>query len=146
MCFTSPALRLRQGRCIDCAAVSSHAPGSAGDTGIQEQRAVLSLLGCADGEHRFLADHVVDNRILMPAVSFVVTAWEAAAHAAGVPPTSFPVILEDIQVHQACVAQRGQKVTLGVQITADKHFYVSGILCAPSVACTMHSFIRCQQS
>jgi hypothetical protein len=31
------------------------------------------------GEHKFLADHVVDGRILMPATSYVVTAWEAAA-------------------------------------------------------------------
>ena len=84
------------------------------------------VLGCADSpEHRFLADHVVDNRILMPAVSFVVTAWHAAAEAAGVPPHAFPAAIEDFHVHQAVVAQKGQKVTLGVQITADRHFHVS---------------------
>ena len=84
------------------------------------------MLRCADSpEHRFLADHVVDNRILMPAVSFVVTAWHAAAEAAGVPPHAFPAAIEDFHVHQAVVAQKGQKVTLGVQITADRHFHVS---------------------
>ena len=83
-------------------------------------------LSCADSpEHRFLADHVVDNRILMPAVSFVVTAWHAAAEAAGVPPHAFPAAIEDFHVHQAVVAQKGQKVTLGVQMTADRHFHVS---------------------
>ena len=34
----------------------------------------------AGAEHKFLCDHVVDGRILMPATSYVVTAWEALAH------------------------------------------------------------------
>ena len=103
------------------------------------------MLGCADSpEHRFLADHVVDNRILMPAVSFVVTAWHAAAEAAGVPPNAFPAAIEDFHVHQAVVAQKGQKVTLGVQITADRHFHVSRSPWRPFHCCPCTSAMQCR--
>ena len=50
----------------------------------------LCAAGADSPEHRFLADHIVDNRILMPAVSYVVTAWHAAAEAAGLPPAEVP--------------------------------------------------------
>ena len=82
-----------------------------------------------------MADHIVDNRILMPAVSYVVTAWHAAAEAAGVPPQAFPAAIEDFRVHQAVVAHKGQKVTLGVQMTADRHFHVRPHPLYPCACC-----------
>ena len=49
--------------------------------GARQQSPAEALSACArpGGEHKFLCDHVVDGRILMPATSYVVTAWEAAA-------------------------------------------------------------------
>ena len=57
-------------------------------------------------------DHNVDGRVLMPATSYVVTAWEAAAAAAEKPVAEFPAAFEDVAIHQAVVATHGQKVTL----------------------------------
>ena len=37
----------------------------------------------AEGKHAFLVDHNIDGRVLMPATSYVCTAWEAAATRAG---------------------------------------------------------------
>ena len=80
---------------------------------------------CAGGKHAFLVDHNIDGRVLMPATSYVCTAWEAAAVAAGTDMRSFPVEFRDVQIHQAVVVTGGQKITLGVQITPDHHFFVS---------------------
>ncbi len=80
---------------------------------------------CAGGKHAFLVDHNIDGRVLMPATSYVCTAWEAAAVAAGKDMKSFPVEFRDVQIHQAVVVTGGQKITLGVQITPDHHFFVS---------------------
>ena len=63
----------------------------------------------------------------MPATSYVCTAWEAAATAAGKQLAAFPVNFENVQIHQAVVATHGQKITLAVQITPDNHFYVSAL-------------------
>ena len=45
--------------------------------------------------------------------------------AAGKDMKSFPVEFRDVQIHQAVVVTGGQKITLGVQITPDHHFFVS---------------------
>ena len=78
------------------------------------------------GEHAFLVDHNVDGRVLMPATSYVVTAWEAAAAAAEKPMAEFPVAFADVAIHQAVVATQGQKVTLAVQLAPAGRFYVRG--------------------
>ena len=83
------------------------------------------IVVCAGGRHAFLVDHNIDGRVLMPATSYVCTAWEAAAVAAGKDMKSFPVEFRDVQIHQAVVVTGGQKITLGVQITPDHHFFVS---------------------
>ena len=82
--------------------------------------------GCAraGGEHEFLVDHNVDGRVLMPATSYVVTAWEAAAAAAERPLAEFPAAFADVAIHQAVVATHGQKVTLAVQLAPAGKFYV----------------------
>ena len=69
-------------------------------------------------------DHNVDGRVLMPATSYVVTAWEAAAAAAEKPMAEFPVSFQDVAIHQAVVATQGQKVTLAVQLAPAGRFYV----------------------
>ena len=69
-------------------------------------------------------DHNVDGRVLMPATSYVVTAWEAAAAAAEKPMAEFPVAFQDVAIHQAVVATHGQKVTLAVQLAPAGKFYV----------------------
>ena len=51
--------------------------------------------------------------------------------AAGKDMKSFPVEFKDVQIHQAVVVTGGQKITLGVQITPDHHFFVS-LLLAPA--------------
>lgn len=82
----------------------------------------------AGGEHEFLVDRNVDGRVLMPATSYVVTAWEAAAEAAQTPVAAFPVAFEDVAIHQAVVATHGQKVTLAVQLAPAGKFYVRAFL------------------
>ena len=89
---------------------------------------------CAGGEHEFLVDHNVDGRVLMPATSYVVTAWEAAAAAAEKPMAEFPAAFADVAIHQAVVATHGQKVTLAVQLAPAGKFYVR----APSDALPCH--------
>ena len=79
----------------------------------------------AEGKHAFLVDHNIDGRVLMPATSYVCTAWEAAATRAGKEVKDFPVEFQDVQIHQAVVVTDGQKVNLGVQITPNNRFYVS---------------------
>ena len=69
-------------------------------------------------------DHNVDGRVLMPATSYVVTAWEAAAAAAERPLAEFPAAFADVAIHQAVVATHGQKVTLAVQLAPAGKFYV----------------------
>ena len=69
-------------------------------------------------------DHNVDGRVLMPATSYVVTAWEAAAEAAQTPMAEYPVVFEDVAIHQAVVATRGQEVMLAVQLAPASKFYV----------------------
>jgi len=66
----------------------------------------------------------VDGRVLMPATSYVVTAWEAAAAAAETPAPEFAAAFADVAIHQAVVATRGQKITLAVQLAPAGKFYV----------------------
>ena len=86
----------------------------------------------AEGKHAFLVDHNIDGRVLMPATSYVCTAWEAAATRAGKEVKDFPVEFQDVQIHQAVVVTDGQKVNLGVQITPNNRFFVSR---PPLLAC-----------
>ena len=83
-----------------------------------------SCLTAAEGKHNFLVDHNIGGRVLMPATSYVCTAWEAAATKAGKEMKEFPVEFRDVQIHQAVVVTDSQKITLAVQITPDNHFYV----------------------
>ena len=76
------------------------------------------------GKHIFIADHVVDGRILMPATSYVVTAWEALASEMGVEARQLPATLQDVRIHQAVVATEGQKITLEVQLAPGNRFFV----------------------
>ena len=78
----------------------------------------------AGGEHRFLADHLIDGRILMPATSYVVTAWEALAAAKGRPMGEVGVTFEDVVIHQAVAAEAGQKVVLAVLLAPGNRFHV----------------------
>jgi fatty acid synthase len=78
----------------------------------------------AGAEHKFLCDHVVDGRILMPATSYVVTAWEALCHMKGRKLEETPVTFEDVQIRQAVTAEEGQKVALAVLIAPDHRFNV----------------------
>ena len=66
----------------------------------------------------------MDGRVLMPATSYVVTAWEAAAAAAETPAPEFAAAFADVAIHQAVVATRGQKITLAVQLAPAGTFYV----------------------
>ena len=72
----------------------------------------------------FIADHIVDGRILMPATSYVVTAWEALASEMGVEARQLPATLQDVRIHQAVVATEGQKITLEVQLAPGNRFFV----------------------
>ncbi|CAL8464659.1 g4194 [Coccomyxa elongata] len=76
------------------------------------------------GDHKFLADHVVDGRILMPATSYVVTAWEALCNMKSRKMEETPVAFEDVQIRQAVTAEEGQKVALAVLIAPDNRFNV----------------------
>lgn len=81
--------------------------------------------GCwTGGDHKFLADHVVDGRILMPATSYVVTAWEALCNMKSRKMEETPVAFEDVQIRQAVTAEEGQKVALAVLIAPDNRFNV----------------------
>lgn len=79
----------------------------------------------AGGDHKFLADHVVDGRILMPATSYVVTAWEALCSMKSRKMEETPVAFEDVQIRQAVTAEEGQKIALAVLIAPDNRFNVS---------------------
>ena len=79
----------------------------------------------AGADHKFLCDHVVDGRILMPATSYVVTAWEALCHMKSRKMEETPVVFEDVQIRQAVTAEEGQKIALAVLIAPDNRFCVS---------------------
>ena len=79
----------------------------------------------AGAEHKFLCDHVVDGRILMPATSYVVTAWEALCNMKTRKMEETPVTFEDVQIRQAITAEEGQKIALAVLIAPDNRFCVS---------------------
>ena len=79
----------------------------------------------AGAEHKFLCDHVVDGRILMPATSYVVTAWEALCNMKTRKMEDTPVTFEDVQIRQAVTAEEGQKIALAVLIAPDNRFCVS---------------------
>ena len=79
----------------------------------------------AGAEHKFLCDHVVDGRILMPATSYVVTAWEALCNMKTRKMEETPVTFEDVQIRQAVTAEEGQKIALAVLIAPDNRFCVS---------------------
>ncbi|EIE23140.1 hypothetical protein COCSUDRAFT_47508 [Coccomyxa subellipsoidea C-169] len=76
------------------------------------------------GEHAFLADHVVDGRILMPATSYLVTAWEALATQHEKTMAELPVVFEDVSIVQAVQAQPGENVTLSVLLDRSHRFQV----------------------
>ena len=80
---------------------------------------------CAGGEHRFLCDHVIEGRILMPATSYVATAWEALCIIRSRRMEETPVTFEDVVIRQAVTAEEGQKVLLGVLFAPNHHFCVS---------------------
>ena len=82
----------------------------------------------AGGEHRFLSDHVIEGRILMPATSYVATAWEALCIIKSRKMEETPVTFEDIVIRQAVTAEEGQKVLLGVLFAPNHHFCVSVLL------------------
>jgi hypothetical protein len=84
---------------------------------------------CAGAEHKFLCDHVVDGRILMPATSYVVTAWEALCSMKSRKMEETPVVFEDVQIRQAVTAEEGQKIALAVLIAPDNRFCVSVPFC-----------------
>ena len=81
------------------------------------------------GEHKFLADHLIDSRILMPATSYVVTAWEALATIKGKPMAEVGVTFEDVIIHQAVAAEEGQKVALAVLLAPNNRFHVRAWPC-----------------
>ncbi len=85
----------------------------------------LTRILCAGADHKFLCDHVVDGRILMPATSYVVTAWEALCHMKSRKMEETPVVFEDVQIRQAVTAEEGQKIALAVLIAPDNRFCVS---------------------
>ena len=85
---------------------------------------MLSVTLCAGGEHRFLCDHVIEGRILMPATSYVATAWEALCIIKSCRMEETPVTFEDIVIRQAVTAEEGQKVLLGVLFAPNHHFCV----------------------
>ena len=66
----------------------------------------------------------MDGRILMPATSYVVTAWEALASELGTEARQLPATLEGVRIHQAVVATEGQKITLEVQLAPGNRFFV----------------------
>ena len=83
----------------------------------------------AGGEHKFLCDHFIDGRVLMPATSYVVTAWEALAADLDKPMAEVPVEFKDVAIHQPVVAMADQEVTLAVQLGPGGKFYVSTPSC-----------------
>ena len=83
----------------------------------------------AGGEHRFLCDHFIDGRVLMPATSYVVTAWEALAADLDRPLADLPVEFRDVAIHQPVVAMADQEVTLAVQLGPGGKYYVSALSC-----------------
>lgn len=93
----------------------------------------LTWIPCAGADHKFLCDHVVDGRILMPATSYVVTAWEALCHMKSRKMEETPVVFEDVQIRQAVTAEEGQKIALAVLIAPDNRFCVSTLAtrCSP---------------
>lgn len=88
-------------------------------------RLLNAAQSCAGAEHKFLCDHVVDGRILMPATSYVVTAWEALCSMKSRKMEETPVVFEDVQIRQAVTAEEGQKIALAVLIAPDNRFCVS---------------------
>ena len=96
-------------------------PGGAGYNG----KLMLRVRLCAGGEHKFLCDHVIEGRILMPATSYVATAWEALCIIKSRKMEETPVTFEDVIIRQAVTAEEGQKVLLGVLFAPNHHFCVS---------------------
>ncbi|EIE22203.1 ketoacyl-synt-domain-containing protein [Coccomyxa subellipsoidea C-169] len=76
------------------------------------------------GEHAFLADHIVDGRILMPATSYLVAAWEALATQQEKAMAELPVAFEDVCILQAVQAQPGDNITLSVLLDRSHRFQV----------------------
>ena len=95
----------------------------------------VCLCVCAGADHKFLCDHVVDGRILMPATSYVVTAWEALCHMKSRKMEETPVVFEDVQIRQAVTAEEGQKVALAVLIAPDNRFCVSSLAHRTAFSC-----------
>ncbi|EIE19942.1 hypothetical protein COCSUDRAFT_58179 [Coccomyxa subellipsoidea C-169] len=72
-----------------------------------------------DPEHAFIADHNVDGRILMPATSYLVTAWEALAAQQEKKMSELPVLFEDVSIVQAVPVAPGGSVTQGGDLIAE---------------------------
>ncbi|KAK9916399.1 hypothetical protein WJX75_002178 [Coccomyxa subellipsoidea] len=72
-----------------------------------------------DPEHAFIADHNVDGRILMPATSYLVTAWEALATQQEKKMFELPVLFEDVSIVQAVPVAPGGSVTQGGDLIAE---------------------------
>ncbi|EIE19938.1 hypothetical protein COCSUDRAFT_44339 [Coccomyxa subellipsoidea C-169] len=71
-----------------------------------------------DPEHAFIADHNVDGRILMPATSYLVTAWEALAAQQEKKMSELPVLFEDVTQGGDLIA--GGKISVVHQKEAPK--------------------------
>ena len=83
------------------------------------------IFDLASPSSRHLADHVIDGRIILPATSYLVTAWEALAAARGVEPASLPVEFADVRIHQAVATEAGQKARLSVTLAPGGGFFVT---------------------
>ena len=97
------------------AIVGSAAPGAGFD----------KIFDLASPAARHLADHVVDGRVILPATSYLVTAWEALAAAKGVEPASLAVEFCDVRIHQAVATEAGQKARLSVTLAPGGGFFVT---------------------
>lgn len=73
----------------------------------------------------------MDGRILMPATSYVATAWEALCQMKSRKMEETPVEFQDVQIRQAVTAEEGQKVALAVLIAPDNRFNVGRQVPAP---------------
>ncbi len=87
--------------------VGGHVPG------VESLRITLDLTGA----HRFVLDHDIDGRILVPGVAYLESAWKAIALREGIPQSQCPVTLRDVTFHQAVQVPAGvDELTLDVVV------------------------------
>lgn len=60
-------------------------------------------MSSADSEYAYLADHIIDGRILFPATGYLVLAWKQLAKFIGQSFGHFPVVFENIGIHRATI-------------------------------------------